>query len=251
MYNLIKVQTNENNEQVVSGRDLHEFLEVKTKYVDWMKRKIEDYGFIENRDFIEVNELTQNWEGSRMVKREKKNYIMKLSMAKEVSMTENNEKGRQARLYFIQCEEAWNSPEMVLSRANQLSSRMIEDYTKRISSLEFTIQQQAPKVLFADAVATSDTSILIGDLAKLLKQNGIDTGQRRLFEHLRTNGYLMKQGSSYNMPTQRAMEMKLFEVKERTITNPDGSVRLTRTTKVTGKGQQYFINLFLRVYKGE
>ena len=251
MYNLIKVQTNENNEQVVSGRDLHEFLEVKTKYVDWMKRKIEDYRFIENRNFIEVNELTQNWEGSRMVKREKKNHIMKLSMAKEVSMTENNEKGRQARLYFIQCEEAWNSPEMVLSRANQLSSRMIENYTKRISNLEFTIQQQAPKVLFADAVATSDTSILIGDLAKLLKQNGIDTGQRRLFEHLRTNGYLMKQGSSYNMPTQRAMEMKLFEVKERTINNPDGSVRLTRTTKVTGKGQQYFINLFLRVYKGE
>ena len=141
MYNLIKVQTNENNEQVVSGRELHEFLEVKTKYVDWMKRKIEDYGFIENRDFIEVNELTQNWEGSRMVKREKKNHIMKLSMAKEVSMTENNEKGRQARLYFIQCEEAWNSPEMVLSRANQLSSRMIENYTKRISNLEFTIQK--------------------------------------------------------------------------------------------------------------
>lgn len=250
MYNLIKVQTNENNEQVVSGRDLHEFLEVKTKYVDWIDRKIQKYGFIENRDFVLVS---QKWETNnpRNPYTEVQDHILKLSMAKEVSMTENNEKGRQARLYFIQCEEAWNSPEMVLSRANQLSSRMIENYTKRISNLEFTIQQQAPKVLFADAVATSDTSILIGDLAKLLKQNGIDTGQRRLFEHLRTNGYLMKQGSSYNMPTQRAMEMKLFEVKERTITNPDGSVRLTRTTKVTGKGQQYFINLFLRVYKGE
>mgnify|MGYP000856454771 CR=1 FL=1 len=244
MNNLIKVQTNENNEQVVSGRDLHEFLEVKTKYVDWIERKIQKYGFIENRDFVLVS---QKWETNnpRNPYTEVQDHIMKLSMAKEVSMTENNEKGRQARLYFIQCEEAWNSPEMVLSRANQLSNRMIEDYTKRISSLEFTIQQQSPKVLFADAVATSDTSILIGDLAKLLKQNGIDTGQRRLFEHLRTNGYLMKQGSSYNMPTQRAMEMGLFEVKERTIANPDGSMRLTRTTKVTGKGQQYFINLFL------
>ena len=245
MHNLIKVQTNENNEQAVSGRELHEFLEVKTKYVDWIDRKIQKYGFIENWDFVLVS---QKWETNnpRNPYTEVQDHIMKLSMAKEVSMTENNEKGRQARLYFIQCEEAWNSPEMVLSRANQLSSRMIEDYTKRISSLELTIQQQAPKVLFADAVATSNTSILIGDLAKLLKQNGIDTGQRRLFEHLRTNGYLMKQGSSYNMPTQRAMEMKLFEVKERTINNPDGSVRLTRTTKVTGKGQQYFINLFLR-----
>ena len=243
MYNLIKVQTNENNEQVVSGRDLHEFLEVKTRYNDWIERKIQKYGFIENRDFIAITQKRVTAQGNET---SYDDHIMKLSMAKEVSMTENNEKGRQARLYFIQCEEAWNSPEMVLSRANQLSSRMIEDYTKRISSLEFTIQQQAPKVLFADAVATSDTSILIGDLAKLLKQNGIDTGQRRLFEHLRTNGYLMKQGSSYNMPTQRAMEMGLFEVKERTIANPDGSMRLTRTTKVTGKGQQYFINLFLR-----
>lgn len=243
MYNLIKVQTNENNEQVVSGRDLHEFLEVKTRYNDWIERKIQKYGFIENRDFIAITQKRVTAQGNET---SYDDHIMKLSMAKEVSMTENNEKGRQARLYFIQCEEAWNSPEMVLSRANQLSSRMIEDYTKRISSLEFTIQQQAPKVLFADAVATSDTSILIGDLAKLLKQNGVDTGQRRLFEHLRTNGYLMKQGSSYNMPTQRAMEMGLFEVKERTIANPDGSMRLTRTTKVTGKGQQYFINLFLR-----
>ena len=243
MYNLIKVQTNENNEQVVSGRDLHEFLEVKTRYNDWIERKIQKYGFVENRDFIAITQKRVTAQGNET---SYDDHIMKLSMAKEVSMTENNEKGRQARLYFIQCEEAWNSPEMVLSRANQLSSRMIEDYTKRISSLEFIIQQQAPKVLFADAVATSDTSILIGDLAKLLKQNGIDTGQRRLFEHLRTNGYLMKQGNSYNMPTQRAMEMGLFEVKERTIANPDGSMRLTRTTKVTGKGQQYFINLFLR-----
>lgn len=246
MNELIKVQTNENNEQVVSGRDLHEFLEVKTKYVDWIKRKIEEYGFIENVDFVEQNELSQNWEGSRIVKREMKNHIMKLSMAKEVAMTENNEKGRQARLYFIACEEAWNSPEMILSRANQLSAKMIENYTQKISSLEFKIQQQAPKVLFADAVETSNTCILIGDLAKLLKQNGVDTGQKRLFEYLRNNGYLMKQGESYNMPTQKAMEMGLFEVKERTITNPDGSVRITRTTKVTGKGQQYFINLFLK-----
>ena len=244
MYELIKVQTNENNEQVVSGRDLHKFLEVKTPYTQWVERKIEKYGFIENRDFVLVSQKCET-NNPKNPYTEITDRLMKLSMAKEVAMTENNEKGKQARLYFIKCEEAWNSPEMILSRANQLSARMIENYTQKISTLEFTIQQQAPKVLFADAVATSDTSILIGDLAKLIKQNGVDTGQKRLFGYLRESGYLMKQGSNTNMPTQKAMNLGLFEVKERTINNPDGSVRITRTTKVTGKGQQYFINLFL------
>lgn len=242
MYELIKVQTNENNEQVVSGRDLHKFLEVGTQYSKWIERKIDKYGFIENIDFATISQKRLTAQGNETTYID---HLMKLSMAKEVAMTENNEKGKQARLYFIKCEEAWNSPEMILSRANQLSARMIENYTQKISTLEFTIQQQAPKVLFADAVATSDTSILIGDLAKLIKQNGVDTGQKRLFGYLRERGYLMKQGSSTNMPTQKAMNLGLFEVKERTINNPDGSVRITRTTKVTGKGQQYFINLFL------
>mgnify|MGYP001434326212 CR=1 FL=1 len=104
-----------------------------------------------------------------------------------------------------------------------------------------------PKEIFADAVATSHTSILIGDMAKLIKQNGVDIGQRRLFEWLRRNGYLIKRkGSDWNMPTQRSMELGLFEVKESTVNNPDGSVRINRTTKVTGKGQQYFINKFLQ-----
>ena len=244
MYKLIKVQTNENNEQVVSGRDLHEFLEVGTRYNDWINKRIKEYGFVENIDFVLVTQkkVTNNPKNPYT---EITDHLMKLSMAKELAMIENSEKGKVIRKYFIKCEEAWNSPEMILSRANQLSARMIENYTQKISTLEFTIQQQAPKVLFADAVATSDTSILIGDLAKLIKQNGVDTGQKRLFGYLRESGYLMKQGSSTNMPTQKAMNLGLFEVKERTINNPDGSVRITRTTKVTGKGQQYFINLFL------
>lgn len=102
-----------------------------------------------------------------------------------------------------------------------------------------------------DAVATSHTSILIGDLAKLIKQNGVDIGQKRLFSWLRDNGYLIKRnGSEWNMPTQRSMEAGLFEVKESTVNNPDGSVRINKTTKVTGKGQQYFINKFLRRENG-
>lgn len=116
---------------------------------------------------------------------------------------------------------------------------------EQLKQKEIIIQEMRPKALFADAVATADTSILIGDLAKLIKQNGHDIGQKRLFEWLRNHDYLIKGGNSKNMPTQKSMELKLFEVKERTINNPDGSVRITKTTKVTGKGQQYFINKFL------
>lgn len=117
------------------------------------------------------------------------------------------------------------------------------DESKRMSE---QLKEQAPKVLFANAVETAHTSILIGDLAKIIKQNGVDIGQKRLFEWMRQNGYLIKGGSSKNMPTQRSMDQELFEVKETTINNPDGSVRVTKTTKVTGKGQTYFINKFLQ-----
>ena len=110
---------------------------------------------------------------------------------------------------------------------------------------EQQIEADRPKVLFAGAVSASHTSILIGDLAKLLKQNGYETGQKRLFQQLRDEGYLIKSGSSKNMPTQKAMEMGLFEVKETAFNNPDGTIRVTKTTKVTGKGQVYFINLYL------
>lgn len=119
---------------------------------------------------------------------------------------------------------------------------MMFDESKRMS---VQLKEQAPKVLFANAVETAHNSILIGDLAKIIRQNGVDIGQKRLFEWLRQNGYLIKDGQSKNMPTQKAMEMSLFEVKESTINNPDGSVRVTRTTKVTGKGQTYFVKKFL------
>ena len=116
---------------------------------------------------------------------------------------------------------------------------------EQLKQKDIIIQEMKPKALFADAVTTSNTSILIGDLAKIIKQNGYDIGQKRLFEWMRTNGYLIKSGNSKNMPTQKSMDMKLFEVKESVIQNPDGSIRVTRTTKVSGTGQQYFINNFL------
>ncbi|MBR2759675.1 MAG: phage antirepressor KilAC domain-containing protein [Solobacterium sp.] len=117
---------------------------------------------------------------------------------------------------------------------------------QKVAVLKARNEEMRPKEIFADAVSASHTSILIGDLAKLIKQNGYDIGQKRLFQWLRDNDYLIKNGSSKNMPTQKAMDLGLFEVKERTINNPDGSIRVTKTTKVTGKGQVYFINKFIQ-----
>lgn len=128
--------------------------------------------------------------------------------------------------------------------AIQAFTKLKEEREKR-KALEIKIEEQKPKVIFAEAVETSKTSILIGDLAKLIKQNGTDMGQKRMFTWLRDNGYLIKrQGSDYNMPTQRAMELGLFEIKETAVTHSDGHITVNKTPKVTGKGQIYFINKF-------
>lgn len=138
-------------------------------------------------------------------------------------------------------DELLENPDMAIKAFTAL-----KEEREKNKLLQADNQRMKPKEIFADAVATSHTSILVGDLAKILKQNGIETGQKRLFAWLRDNGYLIKRnGNDYNMPTQKAMERGLFEIKESTVNNPDGSVRINRTTKVTGKGQQYFINKFL------
>lgn len=129
--------------------------------------------------------------------------------------------------------------------ADEQTKMLFKSTLETVKTLNNKIEADKPKVLFADAVETSQTSILVGDLAKLIKQNGVDIGQKRLFDWLREHGYLIKSGVSRNMPTQKSMKLKLFEAKERTINNPDGSVRITKTTKVTGKGQSYFLNKFL------
>ena len=133
-------------------------------------------------------------------------------------------------------------------QGKELLALAVLEAQKTIEEQTAQIEEMKPKAIFADAVATSHTSILIGDLAKILKQNGVETGQKRLFEWLRENGYLSKRkGTEWNSPTQKSMNLGLFEVKETTAMNPDGSVRISKTTKVTGKGQQYFINKFLNV----
>ncbi len=227
----------EGQHPTVSGRELHKALEIETPYHKWFPRMCE-YGFTENEDYITEDKIVHRADGSIMPQTQH-DHTLTIPMAKELCMLQRNEKGKIFRQYFIKVEEAWNSPEMVMKRALEFADRKIKDLQQQIISFE-------PKVLFANAVETAKTSILIGDLAKLLKQNGIEIGQNRLFEWLRGNNYLISRGDSKNMPTQRAMEAGLFEIKERTSISSDGSIHITKTTKVTGKGQVFFVNKFLK-----
>lgn len=236
MNELIKIEVRD-NQQLVSGRELHKFLEVGTEYMKWFSRIIEKYNFIENKDFTVIVKNDEDDTAFGGI-RKSTDHLMTLNVAKEIAMVSNTEKGKQARIYFIKCEEAWNSSEMILARANQIQSHMIEDYTKKIELLENKVREDKPKVLFAESVATSKTSILVGDLAKIIKQNGVDIGAKRLFSWLRENGFLVKrQGTDYNMPTQKSMQLELFEIKETAVTHADGHISISKTPKVTGKGQ--------------
>lgn len=240
MNDLIKINYDDRERPTVMGRELHEALEVKTAYKDWFPRMCE-YGFTEGEDYCSI--LSDRSDG--LPGKPRTDHQITISMAKELCMLQRTERGKQCRQYFISVEEAWNKPEAVMARALQMANRTLDGIKADNERLALQLKENEPLVLFAKAVEASQTSILIGDLAKLIKQNGVEIGQKRLFEFLRHQGYLIKSGNSKNMPTQRAMEMGLFEVKERTISNPDGSVRVTKTTKVTGKGQTCFINKFL------
>ena len=168
-------------------------------------------------------------------------------MAKEICILQRSPEGKLIRQYVIDLEKALNTPEQIFARALKMADKTIEELKHNNATLLEDNVRMKPKEVFADAVATSQSTILIADLAKLLKQNGVDTGPKRLFEWLLANGYLIRRkGTDYNMPTQKSMELQLFQVKESTVNNPDGSVRINKTTKVTGKGQQYFINKFLK-----
>lgn len=146
---------------------------------------------------------------------------------------------------YIAGQEQMSDTEL-MAKALLVAQKQIEQRNAIIEQQKAKIEADKPKTIFADAVATSKTSILVGDLAKLICQNGYQIGQKRLFGWMRENGYLIKTGSSKNMPTQRYVEQGLFEIKESNVQNPDGSVRITKTTKVTGKGQIYFVNKFTR-----
>ena len=220
--------------QTVNARELHAFLEVKSRFNDWVKNRINECRFIENQDFVT---LTKNLvSGGQQTE-----YFLTLDAAKHFAMLERNERGFEARQYFIDCEKQLQAVPQIPQTLSE-ALRLAADLADEKAALLEEQQRNAPKVAFAEAVGNANDTILIRDLAKMLKQNGIDTGEKRLFAWLRAHGYLTLQ----NMPMQRAMDMGLFWVSESVIALPDGD-RVRLTTRVTGKGQMYFLDKFKRM----
>ncbi|WP_438832306.1 phage antirepressor KilAC domain-containing protein [Streptococcus pluranimalium] len=235
MNEVINVTLNDNQEPIVSARELHKGLKVKTRFSQWVEQnfKILEEGY----DFSSVVTTTQlnQYGGTKQIQ----DYALSLDAAKNLAMVSKTDEGAKVRKYFIQVEKDYNSPEKIMARALLMAD-------KKVHKLEAQIEADRPKVLFADAVSASKSSCLIGELAKILKQNGIDIGQNKLFQWLRVNGYLIsRRGESWNQPTQKSMQLGLFELKKTNINHADGHTTVNTTTKVTGKGQQYFINKFL------
>ncbi|GIN13162.1 oxidoreductase [Shouchella clausii] len=238
MNELIATSHDSNGDIVVSGRDLHEYLAVSTQYTKWFDR-MSEYGFVENVDFITVSQKRLTAQGNYTTYTD---HHLKLDMAKEISMLQRSKRGKEARQYFLKLEKMWNSPEMVMKRALQYAD-------KKVAELQEKIEQDKHKVFFAEAIQVSETAVLVKDLATILKQNGVSIGQNRLFVWLRENGYLCRSKAMHNKPTQKAMELGLFEVSTNVYTDSEGKVHTKYTPKVTGKGQVYFVDKFLNMKK--
>ena len=239
MEELIKVKT-QGDTQVVSARELYKGLEIKKRFSAWVSDNFKD--FIEDIDFKGVLISTPfNPKYPDGKQQELQDYAITIGMAKELCMMSHTELGKEYRKYFLELERKWNDPQEVVKRGYAI----LQNENAR---LKIENQAMKPKALFADSVAASHTTILIGELAKILRGNGINIGANRLFQWMRDQGYLIsRKGTDYNMPTQRSMNLGLFKIKESTITHSNGSVSISKTTKVTGKGQQYFINKFMKM----
>ena len=231
---LIKVMV-KNDQQLVSAREVLEKVGLKTRFSRWVDQNFGE--FEEGVDFTSVKTFTVVNNGAR---RELDDYALTLDMAKELCMMARTDAGKELRRYFIELERKWNDPQEVVKRGYAILQN-------ENTQLKIEVKRMKPKALFADAVSDSESTILVGELAKILKQNGVEIGAIRLFEWLRENGNLInRKGSEWNMPTQKSMNLGLFEIKETTTVSADGDVKVHKTPKVTGKGQQYFINKFLK-----
>lgn len=236
MNEIIKINY-ETEQPTVSARDLHEQLNIEKRFSAWFETNSK--GFIENEDFTSVLTGTVVNNGAT---RELQDYNLSIDMAKHICLMSRTEKGREYRQYFIDLEKAWNTPEQIFARALKMADAEIKKLKANNDYLIKDNERMKPKEIFADAVSASDSSMLVRDVAKIIKQNGIAMGEKRFYKWLRENGYICKSDTS---PTQKAMELGLFEVTIRTIDRGNGLPIETKTTKITGKGQQYFINKFL------
>lgn len=240
MNNLVTVAGN-NNQPVTTSKKIAEVFEKQHRNV---LRDIDSLKDVLNFEqmFFETTEPDNYGRQQRVYQINRDGFSL-------LAMGFTGQKALQWKVKYIEAfnymEQQLNTPELQMAHGLLAAKLLIENKDKLIEEQKQIIEEQKPKALFADAVSTSQTSILIGDLAKLICQNGVQIGQKRLFEWMRDNGYLIKNGNSRNMPMQRYVEQGLFEIKESNFLNPDGSVRITRTTKITGKGQVYFINKFL------
>ena len=234
---LIKI-TEQNGQQAVSARDLHRFLEITERFSNWFERQLQ-YGFIESVDYqgCEVFNTLANQTLT--------DYALTIDTAKEISMLQRTEKGKQARRYFIEMEK--KAKQLALNTPQSFSEalRLAYEQSLKIEEQQKQLEAQAPKVLFTEAVMGSSSSCLIGELAKIITQNGYQIGEKRLFKWLRENHYLGIKGERYNIPNQQYIEQGLFELKKGTRSGNNGVMHTTITTKVTGKGQVYFVNKFL------
>lgn len=232
MNELIKISENEKGEQVVSARDLHRFLEATERFSTWFERQLQ-YGFIENQDYVGCKEF------NTLANQELIDYALTLDCAKEISMIQRSDRGKEARQYFIACEKKLKQivPRTHLEVLQSEMALLLESQRKDALLIEAKnkIEEDKPKVVFADSVIGSANSILVRQFAKDLCDGGFEIGQNRLFEWFRENKYLNKD----NEPYQNHVASGLFEVITRTI-GSGLETFTTRTTKITGKGQVYF-----------
>lgn len=239
MNELIKV-TVQNDQQLVSARDLHKGLEVKGRFSRWIDQNFNL--FEEGVDFMPCTLRTQQNQYGGL--KDLQDYVVTIDMAKQLSMMSRTENGKQYRKYFIDLERKWNDPQEVVKRGYAILQN-------ENTQLKIENEELRPKALFSDAVRGSKNSCLVKDLATILKQNGIDIGQNRLFDLLRDGGFLCKDKSRKNKPTQKSMDLKIMECREHFHTNSNGEVITKFTPLITGKGQAYFVDKFLGAEVGD
>lgn len=233
MNELIKIKTNENLEPIISLRELHNKLEITERYSSWTDRMFK-YGFTENIDYIWCKVF------NTLANQELQDHTIKLDMAKEICMLQRNEIGKQFRKYFIQVEKEFNSPEKIMARAVLIADRKVNTLTIEVKELKDKIESNKHRVSFAETIEKSSDCILIREFSKLLANEHIYIGEKKLYQRLREWGYILQKRTE---PTQRAVEQGLFKINERLISTVKGDM-LVKTTLITGKGQLFLLDKF-------
>lgn len=225
----------------IDGRELHRNLGVKTPYHVWFPRMCE-YGFEADKDFQTENKNVHRADGSQMPQMQV-DHKLSINAAKEICMLQRNEAGKQIRQQLIAIEEQWNRPEAVMARALKMADRTIQSLNDNVRLLSQQIEADAPKVAFAESFIRADTDILIREMAKHLTDHGFPTGQNKLYQQLRNEGYLIKSGQDRNLPSQRSMNNGWMTIKTTTRSSAD-STKIDRTTLITPKGQEHLLKHF-------